>query len=123
MAKKKANKAHAVAANRIAKRYGTTVSENGQPDVQTPAVTIEIETSPTIREAVRRLTNADRPAFVAVTNKEALADALRYAHNTTVGVMDSHGAIVKQSHPPLEVLADGPLRAEPQGEGRRARGD
>ena len=103
MAKAKGNKAHTATANRIAKRFGTTVSDDGQPDVQTPEVTIEIETSATIRDAVRRLSNTDRPAFVAVTNKEALVDALRYAHGTTVGVMDSRGEIVKQSQPPLEL--------------------
>jgi hypothetical protein len=97
----KGNKAHTAAANRIAKRFGTTASDDGSPDVQTHEVTIEVETSATIRAAIRRLKDADRPAFVAVTNKEALVDALRYAHGTSVGVMDPHGEIVRQSEPAL----------------------
>lgn len=104
LAMAKGNKAHTAVANRIAKRFATTVSDRS-PDIQTAGVTIEVETSATIRDAVRRLKNADRPAFVAVTNKEAIADALRYAHGTSVGVMDPQGQIVRQAEPPLELPA------------------
>jgi hypothetical protein len=96
------NKAHTATANRIARRYGATVNGDGNPDILAPSVAIEVETSATLRGAIRRLKNAAGPAFVAVTNKEAISDALRFAHGTTVGVMDPHGEIIRQSQPPLE---------------------
>jgi hypothetical protein len=81
------------------------VGSDGQPDVQTTELTIEVETSATILAAIRRLKSVEGPAFVAVTNKEAIAEALRHAYGTSVGVMDPYGTIVKQSEPPLEVPA------------------
>lgn len=99
----KGNKAHTATANRIARRYGGTVSVDGSPDIQTAELIVDVETSATVRKGVQRLNAADRPAFVAVTNKEAILEALRYTQGTTVGVMDPHGEIVKQSQPPLAV--------------------
>jgi len=97
------NKAHTATANRIARRYGGTASVDGSPDIQTADLVVEVETSATVRKTVQRLQNSDRPTFVAVTNKEAILEALRYAQGTTVGVMDPHGDIIKQSQPPLEI--------------------
>jgi hypothetical protein len=100
--KGKGNKAHSAAVNRIARRYGGRVSLDGDPDVVAPAVAIEVETSATIRQGIRRLSDIAGPTFVAVTNKEAIVEALRQSHGTNVGVMDAQGEIVKQSQPPLE---------------------
>jgi hypothetical protein len=99
----KGNKAHTATANRIAKKFGTTVNGDGKPDVDTSIVVVEVETSATIRDGIRRLATAAKPAFVAVTNKEAIIDALRHTHGTNVGVMDPQGEIVKQSQPPLDL--------------------
>jgi hypothetical protein len=78
------------------------VNSDGNPDIVTPGVVIEVETSATLRNAIRRLKNSTGPAFVAVTNQEALSDALQFSQGTTVGVMDPHGEIIRQSQPPLE---------------------
>ena len=102
----KGNKAHTATANRIARRYGCSVNVDGSPDIQAAELVVEVETSATVRKAIQRLQNFDRPAFVAVTNKEAILEALRYAQGTTVGVMDPHGEIVKQSQPPWGNAAD-----------------
>lgn len=96
----KANKAHTATANRIAKRYGGIYNHGDGPDISTDELTIEVETTATIRQAVRRLTGGKGAVFVAVTNKDGVVEALRIAQDTRVGVMDPQGQIVKQSDPP-----------------------
>ena len=97
------NKAHTATVHRVAKRYALdTHAEDGRPDLSNENLTVAVETSATLAEGIKALANVEGPVFVAVTNREALADAIRRASRTRVGVMDPQGDIVKQSDPPLE---------------------
>ncbi len=97
------NKAHTATVNRLARRFNTTPGTDGQPDIQTSDVTIEVETTATLSAGVKSLLDVEGPAFVAVTNKEGLTEALKKTKRNRVGVMDPQGEIVKQSDPPLEI--------------------
>ena len=96
------NKAHTATVRRVAERYGATINTNGNPDISGDNLTVEVETSATISHGIKALANVEGPTFIAVTNREALADALRKASRTRVGVMDPQGEIVQQSDPPLD---------------------
>lgn len=98
------NKAHTATAKRIAKRYGlvfTRAADDAEADVTgvdphgRPMV-VEIETSATLGDAVARLTKHTGLVYVAVTNKEALIDAVRLTKDTPIGVMDPRGDVVKE---------------------------
>ena len=89
------NKAHTATARRIAKRYGATFQDNGGLDVETGSMTIAVETSATLSAGVALLQPLVGERYIAVTNKEALTEALRLTDGTPIGVMDSHGNIVK----------------------------
>ena len=95
------NKAHTATVRRVAERYGGTVNANGSPDITSEHLTVEVETSATLAQGIRDLEKVDGPVFVAVTNREALDEALRRVKRSRVGVMDPQGEIVKQSDPPL----------------------
>src|SRR5262245_7816057 len=98
----KENKAHTAAANRIAARYRGSFNRGDGHDIQVDGLIIEVETTATLRKAIRALEAIEGPVFVAVTNKEAVDVARKLAASSRVGVMDSHGEIVKQSDPPWE---------------------
>ena len=100
------NKAHTATTNRIAKRYGAMVNPDGNPDIQSQGLTVEVETTASVAAGIRRLQNFEGPVFVAVTNREALEDALHRASRTRVGVMDPQGEIIQQSDPPYTPPAD-----------------
>lgn len=91
------NKAHTATANRIAKRYGGVYNDGDGIDIQTDELTVEVETTATVRDGIKRLMKIPGPVYVAVTNKEGLLEALRYAHDSRVGVMDPKGNVVKES--------------------------
>lgn len=88
-------KAHRATANRVAKRYGGQINLLESPDVAAPEMTIEVETHATLARAVRRLKTRTDVVYIAVTNKEALAEAIRLTSPTTIGVMDPQGNVVK----------------------------
>ena len=96
------NKAHTATVRRVAERYGASINIEGNPDVSSADLVVEVETSATISRGIKALADVEGPVFVAVTNREALEDALRKASRTHVGVMDPQGQIVKQSEPPLD---------------------
>jgi hypothetical protein len=91
------NKAHTATARRIAARYGTVYNDGEGVDIESDGMAIEVETTATIEEGVQRLRNHVGRAFVAVTNKEGLAEALRLTQGTNIGVMDPRGNIIKES--------------------------
>ena len=95
------NKAHTATLRRVAERYGVPINSGGSPDLFSDKLTVEVETSATLAKGIKTLVDIDGPVFVAVTNREALDDALRRASRTRVGVMSPQGEIVKQSDPPL----------------------
>ncbi|HEV2970817.1 MAG TPA: hypothetical protein VGY55_12675 [Pirellulales bacterium] len=89
------NKAHTTTVNRIVRRY------NGKSgldvDVETPEGIVEVETEATIGRGIRQLKKFHGPVYLAVTNREALPEALRATKGSRIGVMDPHGNIVKPS--------------------------
>jgi hypothetical protein len=89
------NKAHTTTVNRLLRRYAGTMSPDGEVDIQTAIGLIEVETGATISDGVRNLKQRPGPAFLAVTNREALAAALRAVRGSRVGVMDPQGTIIK----------------------------
>ena len=60
-------------------------------------MTIEVETPDTVADAGRQLRGHRGPVYVAGTNKEAVERALDRYGDTTIGVMDNQGNIVKRS--------------------------
>lgn len=102
------NKAHATTVNRILKRYGGKFNVYAGPDILAQDMVIEVETPATLRRGVRELKKFPGPSYLAVTNKEAIEDALRLTHGTHIGVMDPRGEIIKRARviaPAAEVLA------------------
>ena len=96
------NKAHKATANRIARRYAAALNvraEEGQIDIWADGYVIAVETTATLEESIRRWNEHNQPVYVAVTNREGLAEAQRLAAETRVGVMDPQGNIVKEAGP------------------------
>lgn len=60
-------------------------------------MTIEVETSATLAEGIERLKSATGNRYIAVTNREALVDAVRLTAGTGIGVMDPSGDIMKEA--------------------------
>lgn len=94
-----ANKAHTATTRRLAQRFGGAIGRDGQPDVTAGDMLIEVETAATLAEGIARLVPLEGRRYVAVTNREALAEALRLTEGTEVGVMTPQGEIVRESHP------------------------
>lgn len=97
-----ANKAHTATVNRIARRYGADPVQRNEADVETEQLTVEVETTATIPNGIQRLNQHPGAVYIAVTNKEAVKEALQLTEGTRVGVMNPHGDIIKDS-PALEV--------------------
>ncbi|HOD27578.1 MAG TPA: hypothetical protein PKH03_00070 [Syntrophales bacterium] len=89
-------RSHKIAANRIAKKFGTETQSEG-PDIKTPKITVEVETATSVQEGLGQLQGYRGPVYVAGVNQEAVKKALEATANTTVGVMDNQGNIVKKS--------------------------
>ena len=91
----KGNKAHTATANRIARRYGVEFNPQDGPDIRCDGFTVEVETTATLDESIQRLRQSDGSVYIAVTNKEAVQEALRLTQDSHIGVMDPQGEIVK----------------------------
>jgi hypothetical protein len=91
------SKSHNTTANRIAKKYHTEYNKGDGADIKNKNIAVEIETPKTVSEASRQLQGHNKPVYIAGTNKEAVKKAMDAAKNTTIGVMDSKGSIVKRS--------------------------
>jgi hypothetical protein len=89
------NKAHTAVLRRIAARYQGTIGQDSQPDVSAGDLSIEVETAATLPEGIARLVLLTGRRYVAVTNREALDEALRLTAGTGLGVMTPHGDIVR----------------------------
>jgi hypothetical protein len=91
-----ANKAHAAVVRRLIERYGVQGGENSNGfDVHVGDLIIEVETTATLQEAVIKLKGTSGRRFVAMTNREALEDAMALTTSTDIGVMDPWGEIVR----------------------------
>jgi hypothetical protein len=91
------NKAHTAVLRRIAKRYQGTVGHDGMPDIQAGDISIEVETAATLPEGIARLLPRLGRRYVAVTNREALDEALRLTAGTGLGVMSPQGDIIREA--------------------------
>lgn len=93
-----ANKAHAAVVRRLTERY----CANGAPptnefDIHLNDLLIEVETSATLRAGLEKLQQAQGRRFLAVTNREAIEDALAVTEATPIGVMDPWGNVVREA--------------------------
>ena len=90
-----ANKAHTATIRRICERYGGVSGEAQGIDIIGETMLVEVETTATLEEGVARLLELPGLRYVAVTNKEAVAEAIQLTAKTGIGVMDPHGNIVR----------------------------
>jgi hypothetical protein len=89
------NKAHTTVLNRLLARYRGATTPHNPIDVIAGDLRIAVETTATLADNLREILTLDGPVYVAVTNQESLAEALRLTADTKVGVMNSRGDIVK----------------------------
>jgi hypothetical protein len=95
MTKSSANKAHAAVVRRIVERYGPCLAGCNGFDVVCGDLIVEVETSATLRAGIEKLQAAEGRRFVAVTNREAIEDALELTAETDIGVMSPWGDILR----------------------------
>jgi len=69
----------------------------GSPDIALPDGRIEVETSATLAQGIANLRLADGRRYVAVTNKETIPEALRLVDGTGIGLLNSHGEILREA--------------------------
>jgi len=91
------SKQHKETALRIAKKLGTTYNPHAGPDIKGNRGTVEVETPDSVSEGPRQLQGHKGPVYIAGTNDKALKKALKVAQDTTIGVMDNKGKIIKRS--------------------------
>lgn len=91
------SKSHKATANRISKKLKAQYNQGQGADINTNKMAIEVETEDTIGDASRQLAGYKKPVYVAATNKQALEKAIDHYANTTIGVMDKNGKIIKKS--------------------------
>ena len=88
---------HDDTANRIARQQGTEYNRGQGPDIIKSDKVIEVETARSVDDASRQLAGFRKPAYVAGADAEATAKALEKYKNTTIGVMNQKGKIVRPS--------------------------
>ena len=88
---------HDKTAGRLARKEGVEYNQGQGPDVNSPRRAIEVETADSVRDGLRQLRGFTKPVYIAGADAEATKAALEAAQDTTVGVMNSQGKIVKRS--------------------------
>ena len=88
---------HNRTAQHIAEQKGVPYNQGQGPDIKTPRQVIEVETIDTINDTARQLQGFKRPVYVAGADDAATQAALEHYKDTTIGVMDSSGSILKSS--------------------------
>ena len=91
------SRSHKTTANRLAAMHGADYNQGSGADIKADHITIEVETPETIADAGRQLQGHRGPVYVAGTNKQAVESALDRYGDSTIGVMDNKGNIVKPS--------------------------
>lgn len=91
------SRSHKTTANRLADLYNAEYNGGPGADIKAEGITIEVETPETVADAGRQLSGHRGPVYVAGTNKEAVEKALDRYGDSTIGVMDNQGNIVKGS--------------------------
>ena len=91
------SRSHKTTANRIAQKFGSDYNSGQGVDIKTQNISIEVETPESVADAGRQFQGHKGPVYVAGTNKEATEKALEHYDNSTIGVMDNQGKIIKLS--------------------------
>jgi len=91
------SRSHTATANRLAKKFKTDYNKSKGPDINTDKLAIEVETEDSVSDASRQLQGFNKPVYVAGANQKTVQKALEKYENTTIGVMDNQGKIVKRS--------------------------
>ena len=91
------SRSHKTTANRLAEMYNAEYNKGQGPDIKTQSITIEVETPESVADAGRQLSGHRGPVYVVGTNKEAVESALERYGDSTIGVMDNQGKIIKPS--------------------------
>jgi hypothetical protein len=91
-----ANKAHAAVVRRLNERYGNGIDNSNGFDVHINDLIIEVETSATLREGLQKLMATQGRRYIAVTNQEAIDDAVTLVKETEIGVMGPWGDIIRE---------------------------
>ena len=81
----------------LQKKFGAEYNTGKGVDIQTRDTAIEVETPDTVSDAHRQLQGHKKPVFIACTNQEAVQKALEKTEETTIGVMDNQGNIIRNS--------------------------
>lgn len=89
-------RSHKITVNRLSEKFRTTPNSEGV-DIKTERVAIEVESSGQVREGIRQLQGHKGPVYIAGVNQDTVKEALEATRNTTIGVMDNQGNIVKRS--------------------------
>jgi hypothetical protein len=95
----KANKAHAAVVRRLNERYGNGSDNSNGFDVHIGDLIIEVETSATLRDGFLKLQLSNGRRYIAVTNQEAIEDAVTLVKETEIGVMNPWGDIIRDAEP------------------------
>ena len=88
---------HDETARRIARRRGGEYNRGQGPDIQLPQMVVEVESPGTVADAGRQLSGYTRSVYVAGSNAQATRRALARYQDSTIGVMDQNGNILKRS--------------------------
>ena len=91
------SRSHKTTSNRIAKKLNGDYNNGKGVDIVTPNIAVEVETENTVAGGIQQLQGHRKPAYIAGTNAKAVDRALKATQNTTIGVMDNQGRIVKRS--------------------------
>ena len=90
-------RSHKTTANRLAALYGVEYNQGEGVDIKTPNIAIEVEIPESVPDAGRQLQGHRGEVYVAGTNQDAVERALDRYSETTIGVMDNQGNVVKPS--------------------------
>jgi hypothetical protein len=91
------SRSHDNAAKRIAKKLRSEYNSGKGVDINAPQMAVEVETPETVKDGIRQLQGFRKPVYIAGSNKKATEKALEITKETTIGVMDSQGNIMRPS--------------------------
>ena len=84
-------------AKALAEKHGGRYHRGRGPDLRTDKITINVETSPTLRTACGRLRGFRGPVYIACANDADLENAKLILTGKTVGLMNNKGRVLKKS--------------------------
>ena len=88
---------HDQVAESMANKENTDYNRGQGADIQSSRRAIEVETANTIGDAARQLAGYQKPVYVAGADATTTKRALEHYKDSTIGVMNSQGKIVKPS--------------------------